>query len=166
MLSELVASVGALSIILFIVGLGLIIAEIFFIPGFGITGIAGIIILVIDVFVTAKSVYQGLLLTGIFAFVVFAFVLLGSFMISKGIVPQRLVLKDSTDKASGYSGASERPELLGENGVTITELRPAGCALINGERTDVVSNGEFIEKGCEITVARVEGNRTVVARRV
>ena len=163
MLQEIVYGISALSIILFVVGIALLIIELF-IPGFGIAGAFGIVILVIDIFITAKSLYHGLILTGIVILVVLAFVLLGSVMISKGIVPRRLILSDSTDKASGYSGSSERVDLLGASGVTLTELRPSGCALINGERTDVVSNGEFIEKDCAITVSKVEGNRTVVER--
>ncbi len=163
MLDEIAYGISALSIILFAVGIVLLIIELFT-PGFGAAGISGILILLIDVFITAKSFYHGLVLTGIVAFVVLAFVLLGSIMISKGLVPKKLILSDATDKVSGYSGAKERTDLLGASGMTLTELRPAGVALINGERTDVVSNGEFIEKNCEITVTHVEGNRTVVSR--
>ena len=163
MFQEIAYGISPFSLILFIVGVALLVIEMF-IPGFGVAGISGIVILVVDIFITAKSLYHGLILTGIIALVVLALVLLGSFMISKGIVPRKLVLSEATDRVSGYSGARERRDLLGESGVTITELRPSGCALINGERTDVVSNGEFIEKGCRVTVARVEGNRTVVER--
>ena len=43
-------------------------------------------------------------------------------------------------------------------------LRPAGFALIDGERVDVVSDGEPIEAGTAVEVVRVDGNRIVVRR--
>ena len=43
-------------------------------------------------------------------------------------------------------------------------LRPSGIADVDGERVDVVSDGEFIERGTQIIVTRVEGNRIVVRR--
>jgi membrane-bound serine protease (ClpP class) len=50
----------------------------------------------------------------------------------------------------------------GDKGVVVTALRPAGRATINGEAFDVVSNGDFIEKGKRIAVTRVQGTRIVV----
>ena len=43
-------------------------------------------------------------------------------------------------------------------------LRPAGIAVIDGERVDVVSDGEFIDAGFPVIVTRVDGNRIVVRR--
>jgi membrane-bound serine protease (ClpP class) len=50
----------------------------------------------------------------------------------------------------------------GDKGVVVTALRPAGRATINGEMFDVVSNGDFIEKGKRIMVTQVQGTRIVV----
>ena len=52
--------------------------------------------------------------------------------------------------------------LLGKEGLTISPLRPAGLAEIDGERVDVVADGEFLEEGVTIRVAEVEGNRVMV----
>jgi membrane-bound serine protease (ClpP class) len=46
----------------------------------------------------------------------------------------------------------------------VSPLRPAGIADLEGQRVDVVSDGEFIEVGASITVVRVDGNRIVVRR--
>jgi membrane-bound serine protease (ClpP class) len=54
--------------------------------------------------------------------------------------------------------------LLGRSGTTLTPLRPAGIADVDGQRIDVVSDGEFIDSGVPITVSRVDGNRIVVRR--
>lgn len=63
--------------------------------------------------------------------------------------------------AIGHIGA-ERPELLDQTGVAFTDLRPAGTALINGKRVDVVTEGGFIQKGATLKVIEVEGMRVVV----
>ena len=47
----------------------------------------------------------------------------------------------------------------------VSPLRPSGIADVEGERVDVVSDGEFIEAGAQIVVSRVDGNRIVVRRR-
>ncbi|MEZ5980179.1 MAG: NfeD family protein [Planctomycetota bacterium] len=54
--------------------------------------------------------------------------------------------------------------LVGRAGETITPLRPAGHARIDGRRVDVVSRGESIEPGEAVVVVEVRGNRVVVAR--
>lgn len=56
----------------------------------------------------------------------------------------------------------ERPELLDQTGVTLTALRPAGTANLNGKRVDVVTEGSFIDKGTPVRVVAVEGMRVVV----
>jgi membrane-bound serine protease (ClpP class) len=67
---------------------------------------------------------------------------------------------------SSKDGSVSQPEdwshVLGSNGEAITNLRPAGTAWINGKRYDVVSRGEFIDKGSKIEVVLVDGNRVVV----
>jgi membrane-bound serine protease (ClpP class) len=54
--------------------------------------------------------------------------------------------------------------LIGKTGKASTALHPAGIAQIQGERIDVVSEGELIDAGESISVVRVDGNRVVVRR--
>ncbi len=61
----------------------------------------------------------------------------------------------------GTIGA-EKPELLQRTGTALTVLRPSGAALIDGQRVDVVSEGQMIEKGSQIKVVATEGMRVVV----
>lgn len=61
----------------------------------------------------------------------------------------------------GMIGA-EQPELVGRTGKALTVLRPSGAALIEGQRVDVVSEGEMIQKGSPIKVIATEGLRVVV----
>jgi membrane-bound ClpP family serine protease len=61
------------------------------------------------------------------------------------------------------AGPSEEiPVEVGQRGISLSQLRPAGKAKFGGLRVDVVSGGELIEAGREIVVEVVEGNRIVV----
>lgn len=76
-----------------------------------------------------------------------------------------LTLKTSLGRARGVVGVDEALEdLVGMQGEVITPLRPSGTAMISGRRIDVVTDGEFIEKGTRIEVYEVEGNRVVVKK--
>ncbi|MBS3757377.1 MAG: serine protease [Desulfobacterales bacterium] len=72
-------------------------------------------------------------------------------------------LRKSLKKTDGVTSQSEKlTGYMGRSGKAITHLRPAGTALIEGRRVDVVSRGEFIEREKPVTVIAVEGNRVVV----
>ena len=66
-----------------------------------------------------------------------------------------------TRRAVGALGV-ERPELLNQTGTALTNLRPAGTALIGGKRVDVVTEGDLIPRGAAIKVVAVESFRVVV----
>jgi membrane-bound serine protease (ClpP class) len=63
--------------------------------------------------------------------------------------------------ASGELGVA-KPELLNGTGTALTQLRPSGIADINGQRVDVVTEGDLIERGAQLKVVAVEGARIVV----
>ena len=54
--------------------------------------------------------------------------------------------------------------LQGKRGVTLSPLRPSGFARIEGRKVDVVTRGEMIDEGVEVSVIDVSGNRVVVAQ--
>ena len=53
-------------------------------------------------------------------------------------------------------------DLIGATGESVTPLRPAGTAVIQGRRMDVVAEGGLIETGKKISVVAQEGIRIVV----
>ena len=57
-----------------------------------------------------------------------------------------------------------RVELVGKKLKAYTDLRPAGVAILDNEKLDVVTDGDFIEKGNGIVIVRVEGMRIVVKK--
>jgi membrane-bound serine protease (ClpP class) len=64
----------------------------------------------------------------------------------------------------GATQEERHRELVGKTGVARTHLRPAGTALIDDERIDVVADGERIDAGARVRVVAVRGNRVVVRR--
>ena len=62
----------------------------------------------------------------------------------------------------GFVSARARPELVGQAGTAVSELRPAGIAEIAGERVDVTTEGDFVRSGTPVVVVRAEGMRVVV----
>jgi membrane-bound serine protease (ClpP class) len=76
-----------------------------------------------------------------------------------------LILDAGLAAGEGYASAPETDQRwLGKSGRAVSPLRTAGIADIEGERVDVVSDGEFIEPGAPIVVTRIDGNRIVVRR--
>ena len=61
-----------------------------------------------------------------------------------------------------HSSDQGKRDLLGKTGIAHSMLRPAGTALIDGQRVDVVTRGEIVEAKSAIKVIVVEGNRVVV----
>lgn len=156
-----ISTINFISIAIFILGIAMMIVEMFN-PGFGVPGVAGIVLLVVDIFVTARTFRQGLLMAALVAVLILIFLILSTRVFSKGKLPKKLVLNESTDTQSGFVGSADYAALLGKTGSAVTMLRPAGMAEIDRRRVDVVSDGDFIDAGAEIVVTQVEGNRVVV----
>ena len=79
----------------------------------------------------------------------------------KSSVGKKMTL--SEDGTAFKSGAS-RMELLGKTGIVSSELRPAGFAMIEGHRIDVIAEGGIIDKDQPVVVIKVEGNRIIVRK--
>jgi len=78
---------------------------------------------------------------------------------------RQLILQTGLGAGEGHASAPNSDNRwLGKNGSAFSPLRPAGIAVIDGERVDVVSDGEFIDAGMPVVVTRVDGNRIVVRR--
>lgn len=86
-------------------------------------------------------------------------IILGIKLLSRSPVALRRALSREDGVASQDS---ELQQLVGKTGEVLTPLRPAGKAVIEGKRFDVVSTGDYIEKGTAIVVSAVDGNRIVV----
>jgi len=152
---------GMESIILFILGIILIIAE-FFVPG-GILGIVGFVSIITSLYVASGDfVHMTISLLISFAVSVTASILLVKVFGKRMNIFKKLILRDSTNTESGYVSNVSRAELVGAEGVALTTLRPSGTAIFSDERLDVVTEGGYITKGNKVKVVKVEGSRIVV----
>lgn len=75
----------------------------------------------------------------------------------------KFVLRDAGKTEDGYVSSGDYSYLLGHYGLTTTNLRPAGTANFNGQQFDVISEGNFIDKGERVRVISVSGSRIVVS---
>ncbi|MCR4397857.1 MAG: nodulation protein NfeD, partial [Firmicutes bacterium] len=152
--------------LLFLVGMVLLAIEAF-VPGFGVFGFSGIACMVVSIYLAATTSAGGiqalLLAIVISAAFVVAFV---RFAAKRGLW-KRLALSSTMRGASArreQGGIPASLGLVGKRGVTLTPLRPAGIAEIEGRRVDVVASGEFIERGEAVVVTEETGPRIVVRR--
>ena len=158
---ELLASASIFSIILFLVGVGLIIAEMFE-PGFGFFGAFGVISLIICIFVTANTVAEGLMLTAFFFVIVLILLAVFLVLVSKGNLPKRLILHEAETAEEGFTGTEDMKHMMGKTGIVTTICRPVGNVDFDGVKLEVISQSEFIDKGIMVEVIGIEGNRVVV----
>lgn len=152
---------GYETIILFGLGLILLVLELF-IPG-GIVGTIGFIAIVSSMFLVSDNNTQ-MAVSLLIAIVVSLTV---SILMVKVFGKQmkflkRMILTDSTSTEEGYISNVSRLDLIGKTGKTATPLRPSGIAVIDDERLDVVTEGSFVDQGCEVKVVKTEGSRIVV----
>jgi membrane-bound serine protease (ClpP class) len=174
--NALLGTADSLEILAFVAGVTLLLVEIFLIPGFGLTGVSGIILIAgalvfsqQDFFVPEFDWQWDLLRRNVlvvFAGVGTAFVV---FVVAARFLPRigafrTLLLATSQQTDAGFvvQAPEEESSLVGVRGKTITTLRPVGKADLAGEVTVVESEGQYIEPGVGVEVVAVNGNRIVV----
>jgi membrane-bound serine protease (ClpP class) len=139
-------------------GMILLIAEVAIIPGFGIAGISAAALIVAG----AAFAWSRFGVTwGVGSFLLSGAATLAILKIAPRTRAGRALVLSTELKKSAVD--SKAAELEGKEGVTITALRPAGAAEIDGRRLDVVTDGVFVEAGRPVRVVSVEGARIVVA---
>ncbi len=153
-----------LSLMCLIIGLGLMVAEMFT-PGLGVMGAGGIVALILAIVLSANSFLDALITLAIILVVLLVAGVIIYRSFEKGrLAKSSIVLKESIDSASTSLNDYEVQQLVGKCGVALSALRPSGNAQIDGKRYDVVTNGEFIPKDAQITVERIDGLKILVKR--
>lgn len=167
--SFLLGLAGWEEVILLGVGLIAIGVEVFILPGFGVAGILGAIFLGAAVVLamlgsapTGADMMGALAVLGVAVVISIAVIFAWLRHLPTSQRFKGLLLRSSVQRSEGYVSGEVRDDLIGITGVALTDLRPAGTAEINGERMDVVSEGDFVKAGATITVVRSEGFRHVV----
>jgi membrane-bound serine protease (ClpP class) len=151
----------------FVIGLALlgvlaILFELHVVPGHGFAGILGTIALVAAVvlsfglaffFVAAQAIAIAIVLSVL------------AFWGASRVFPENAFVKRLTLSAAqgpDYVAAPDNSDLTGRTGRATSYLRPAGVAMFDGRRVDVLTEGDFLPAGSLIVVTRVEGARIFV----
>ena len=169
-----------IDILLVVVGLALIVVEIFFIPGFGIVGGLGLVSLLAGLFLSftftdfSFSLYSWNFDRFRDAGMTVTLTALGLVVMTAAlwkVFPHTplhgwLVLDEEQQVSRGYTvqTESERVAAIGLKGTATSMLRPAGRARFGDKTLLVVSRAEFVEPGTPVQIVEVEGNRYVVDR--
>jgi membrane-bound ClpP family serine protease len=152
-----------LTIILQLVGILVIIAEII-IPSGGILGIlaAGVFGYSLYIVFSQVSTTAGMMFVLADLAIIPVLVYFGIRFLAKSPVTLRVRLS-KRDGVTSQDAAQNA--LLGMEGRTVTDLRPSGMAIIDRQRVDVVTRGEYLEKETDIVVTAVRGNQIVVKQK-
>ncbi len=145
-------------VILTLLGLILIVLELFVIPGITIAGVAGFIFTAAGIYLTYKNFgtdmgHLSLALTLLFFVVMMVFALRSKtwnrFMLTTNV--------DSTVEAISQQEINE-----GDLGKTITRLNPVGKVKVNGLTIEARCPGEYVEPGTEVIISKVYKNHVIV----
>jgi len=165
---------------IFILGIILLLVEIFAIPGFGVAGISGIALIIggltlamIDniVFDTGdmslifNAIIKALLIVVVSMFIsLLLSIYIGKQVLTSGIFPH-IALSDTQQKSEGFIGVDDSLKfIVGKEGTAYTVLRPSGKILIDQEIYDAKSEYGFIDRGENIKVIKYETGQLYVVK--
>jgi membrane-bound serine protease (ClpP class) len=172
----LVGLAEATEMLVFLLGVMLLAVEVFLLPGFGLAGLTGILLMLMGTtlafqdFVVPQTPYHYEELRGNLLKILssMAVSLLAMMLMVKYLPGMplfgRLVLRASEEAELGFGTTLAIPTagLTGRYGYALSTLRPSGRAEFNGEVLDVVTQGEFVERGRKVEIVEVRGNRVIV----
>lgn len=164
-------------LLLIVLGFATLGFELFVIPGFGIAGVAGILLIAAGMILSLQGFvipdpslpWEAEILSKNVVIVLSSFI--GAFLISmlivRFILPKvsRVISGPYLDTTLEDSHADSKATMSvgpGQKGIAMTPLRPAGKMKIGDDIVDVVTEGEFLEKGMAVVITAIDGNRVVV----
>lgn len=169
---------GWLEVLMFLAGLICLLLEVFVLPGFGLFGLAGGILIIASLvlasqtFVLPRNEYQLmhlrnslLALAGAGVATVGAIALLRRYLPHTPMFNRVLLAPPSGEELSVISqreAMAQLEHLLGRRGESFTPLVPGGKAVFDEQLVDVLTEGEFIDRGQPVEVVEVRGHRVVV----
>ncbi len=157
-------------ILAFVIGLILLVVEFFVIPGFGVFGVAGIVLtlggLVLGMlpnealdfkWVPSSQLFSALLTVILAALAAVGLVFWLTPKVNEWGAFKHLTLATTQDRSQGYTASVYSESLVGKIGTVHSRLRPSGKVELDGEIFDAYSRGDFLEKGQAIEVISTEG---------
>ena len=150
-------AVQILGIVVLIVGILLIGVE-FYMPGFGLPGISGIICAAAGIFLTGRNASERILV-GVIAIVVIAVMLVISIVVFSS---KKIKLDTDLQGKNLFIDETDMEYLIGKKGVAITDLRPSGKGEFDGVKLDILSSNYYIKKDSALVITEVKNNRILV----
>jgi membrane-bound serine protease (ClpP class) len=159
--SFLAGNGSSVALLLLIAGLLLLAAELVLIPGSTVVGLLGAGSILASIYLQFGGDFP--LVAGLAVIIIGVGLGLAFWLLPSSTLTRRFALATSLEGNSATGSTSNiKPNLIGRYGRALSDLRPSGVADIEGERVDVVADGEFISVGSSLEVVRVEGRRVVV----
>jgi len=148
----------ALIILIVLLGLAILFVEFFLVPGGGLLGLLGALIIAGGVYLAyhffgraTGHVFMFASLAGTLAILIFGFRRIA-----------RLGWADKEQIDSRVNEADFGDLIKGDRGRAYGDLKPGGIAMFGNKRVEVISQGEFIERGAEVEIVKIEGNKMYV----
>lgn len=164
-------------IVLFVIGLILLLVEIFIIPGQGIAGIIGGVAMLValvggiaDSFssesLTYMDLWEAIVIVAVGSILGVILIVVLTSKYGPKFITKHSELQLSQRVEDGYIGVdSSIAKYVGAIGVAITDLHPGGKIEINEKILDAVAlNGDFIEEGTVVIVKRFENTQLYVLK--
>lgn len=154
-----------------LLGLGAIAlaVEVFVLPGFGVAGVVGSLAIVAAMVLammgarpSTGDIAQALAVLGASLLITMAVIYAWLRHLPNSGRFSGLLLRGSVHKSQGFVSAPSRGDLIGLDGIAVTDLRPSGTARVGQERIDVVTEGEYVAQGSRVQVVQSDGYRHVV----
>ncbi len=169
-----------LEVMLFVAGVVCLLLELFVLPGLGIFGLGGglliitSLVLLSQTFVLPRNEYQMdqfrdslLVVGGALLGIIGAAVAVRRYLPHAPLLRNIMLAPDSDEELERISSRESLVDfshLLGQHGSAITPLMPSGKARFGGDLVDVISSGEAIDRGDDVVVVQVRGNHVVVEK--
>ncbi|MDQ6766476.1 MAG: ATP-dependent Clp protease proteolytic subunit [Candidatus Eremiobacteraeota bacterium] len=151
-------------IAIFALGIVALLFEMHVLPGHGISGTLGALLILLSIVMAFGAVLVGTVATGLSLIAAIALFFLALRWLPQSAFMRRFAFAGAQSASAGYVAAQPVRGIDGAEGVAQTYLRPAGVALIGGTRYQVQTDGDFIPAQTRIRVKRVEGAKIFVTR--
>jgi len=187
----LVGLANWVEVALFVVGIGLLAVEILVLPGFGIAGVLGIICIITGLFgMLVKNppdrfpwpqsqidwelftsgvwgLFFGFFGFGVLAWLVSRYMPKVEFLSGLILLPSAAKQGDEMEVNITVPPESKSTRVnVGDIGVVVSTLRPTGKGKFGDAIVDVVATAEFLDKGTEVKIIEIRGNRVLVRKHI